>query len=178
MSSFYITIKETEETFPIVDKLECENGTLRQVLLLGYSNGFQVWDVENADDVRLLVSTHDGLVSSLQMLKKATSSESNADNFSNVRPLLIIAGDASLSSSTTNFGANAGIQDMDSENSSPAFVYLYSVKTHDYIHVLKFRTSVYSIRCSHRVVAISQATQVLDTILIYKLPNLINDTCT
>lgn len=142
------------------DKHECENGTLRQVLLLGYSNGFQVWDVENANDVRLLVSTHDGPVSFLQMLKKPTTSENNPDNFFNVRPLLIIAGDASLSSNTTNFDANVGSQDTENENSSPTFVHLYSLKTHDYIHVLKFRTSVYTIRCSHRVVAISQATQI------------------
>lgn len=78
------------------DKLELERGITRQVLLLGYGYGFQVWDVEVADCVRNLVSRNDGPVSFMQMLPKPISSEQTADKFSDSRPLLIICADGSF----------------------------------------------------------------------------------
>lgn len=142
------------------DKLECENGTLRQILMLGYRSGFQVWDVETADDVRQLVSRHDGPVSFLQMLRKPISTKSSQDNFSDVRPLLAVVGDASLSGNTFNLDGKFGNQELGNENALPTFVRFYSLKTHDYVHDLKFRTAVYSVRCSNRIIAISQAAQI------------------
>ncbi|KAJ6842385.1 autophagy-related protein 18f-like isoform X1 [Iris pallida] len=147
------------------DKVESEGGVFRQVLLLGYRSGFQVWDVEEADDVRQLVSRHDGLVSFLQVQKKPVASKTSVDKFADVRPLLVVAGDVSLSSNSNNIdgacnGTAGSCQDLDTENSLPIFVHFYSLRTHNYVHVLKFRTAVYSVRCSSRIVAISQASQV------------------
>lgn len=149
------------------DKLEGEVGILRQVLLLGYRSGFQVWDVEDADDVRQLVSRHDGPVSFLQMLKKPVTLKRSGDKFVDVRPLLVVAGDAALSGGSNNADithpgyGNVGIyQDLGNENSLPTFVHFYSLRTHDYVHVLKFRTAVLSVRCSPRIVAIAQASQI------------------
>lgn len=81
------------------DKLECEDGVLRQVLLLGYKSGFQVWDV---DAVRQLVSRHDGPVTFMQMLKKPFLLKRSGDKFADVRPLLVVTGDASLSRNNNN----------------------------------------------------------------------------
>lgn len=149
------------------DKLEGEGGVLRQVLLLGYRSGFQVWDVEFADDVRQLASRHDGPVSFLQMLKHPMVSKRTGDKFVGVRPLLVVVGDVSLSGSNSNSDGtypgygNSGIyQEFGSENSSPTFVHFYSLRTHDYVHVLKFRTAVLSVRCSPRIIAISQTSQI------------------
>ncbi|XP_020256499.1 autophagy-related protein 18f-like isoform X2 [Asparagus officinalis] len=150
------------------DKLESQDGVPRQVLLLAYRSGFQVWDVEDADDVRQLVSRHDGPVSFLQMLKKPVARKRSEDKFSDVRPLLVVAGDVSLSGNNNNsdggtFPSNesAGFtQELGNDNSLPTFVHFYSLKVHDYVHVLKFRTAVYSVRCSPRIIAISQAAQI------------------
>ncbi|XP_073005372.1 autophagy-related protein 18f-like isoform X2 [Typha latifolia] len=150
------------------DKLECEGQVLRQVLLLAFRLGFQVWDVEHADDVRQLVSKHDGPVSFMQMQKKPLTSKICEDRFSDVQPLLIISRDGSFSGSRNNSEILSGpcnettndYQNLESENLFPAFVHFYSLGAHDYVHVLKFRSAVYSIRCSSRVVAISQASQI------------------
>lgn len=149
------------------DKLECE-GVVRRVLLLCYRSGFQVWDVEEGNDVRELVSRHDGPVSFLQVQPKLVQSKRLDDKFSDVRPLLVVAGDGVLyngnsveevSYSTSNENVN-NTHEVEDRSFVPTFVRFYSLKSHSYVHVLKFRTAIYSIRCSPRVVAISQAAQV------------------
>nr|XP_010908141.1 autophagy-related protein 18f isoform X1 [Elaeis guineensis] len=150
------------------DKLECEGNVLQQVLLLAYRSGFQVWDVEQEDDVKQLVSRHDGPVSFLQMQKKPISTKGSEDKFTDVRPLLVVAGDGSFSgngNSADGFasscnGSTGGCQELGNENLLPTFLHFYSLKIHDFVHVLKFRTAIYSVRCSPRVVAVSQASQI------------------
>lgn len=149
------------------DKLEHEGGLLRQVLLLGYRSGFQVWDVEQADDVRQLVSRHDGPVSFLQMQKKLIPSKKPEDKFADVRPLLVVVGDGSVTLTGNNpdgcgspCNGSIGHQDLGSDNLLPTYLRFYSLRTHDYVHVLKFRAAVFSVKCSPRVIAVCQATQV------------------
>ncbi|KAL0362269.1 UNVERIFIED_CONTAM: Autophagy-related protein 18f [Sesamum calycinum] len=79
------------------DKLELERGSTRQILLLGFSYGFQVWDVEVADNVCNLVSRHDGPVSFLQLLPNPLVTKQSGDNFADSRPLLVICADGSFS---------------------------------------------------------------------------------
>lgn len=134
------------------DKLEAEGGILRQVLLLGYSSGFQVWDVEEADDVHQLVSRHDGPVSFLQMARSPASAMAHEDRFGDARPLLAIAG-ASRSSEHHQKVTDGG-------GPASCSVHFYSLKAHAYVHGLDFASAVYAIRCSPRVVAVSQANQV------------------
>ncbi|PKA52619.1 Autophagy-related protein 18f [Apostasia shenzhenica] len=147
------------------DKVECEGNVLRQVLLLAYKHGFQIWDVEEADDVRQLASSHDGPVSFLQIQKKPISSLKSEDRFADIRPLLVIAGDISISCGGNNLvGCNLSpsneIIEMGVDNLLPTVVRFYSISSREYVHVLKFRAAVYSVRCSSRVVAISQASQI------------------
>ncbi|KAL6853854.1 hypothetical protein ACP4OV_019883 [Aristida adscensionis] len=149
------------------DKLECGGGVLRQVLLLAYKSGFQVWDVENADDVRQLESRHDGPVSFIQLLKNPVATEKLEDRFADVRPLLAVACDATYAGNGNNHdtsvpvfdGTNGAFHNIGSEN-LPTVIRFYSLRTHEYVHTMKFRSAVYSIRCSPRVVAVSQATQI------------------
>lgn len=150
------------------DKLEVEEGHSRRVLLLGYRSGFQVWDVEEADNVRDLVSEHEGgAVSFMQMLPNPLKSNNEKDRFFESRPLLVVCSDSSSCNGFQDgFTINhsiariPNIHSHEKDCSSPSVVKFYSLKSESYVHVMKFRSVVYSVRCSSRVVAISQAAQV------------------
>ncbi|XP_052207970.1 autophagy-related protein 18f [Diospyros lotus] len=149
------------------DKLECKGGITRQVLLLGYLSGFQVWDVEEADNVSDLVSRHDGPVSFMQLLPNPIASKRSGDKFSSSRPLLAICADGFLSgggnvpdAAAPFSGSSLSGRDPTNGGFIPTVVQFYSLRSHSYVHVLKFRSAVYSVRCSARVVAISQAAQI------------------
>ncbi|XP_062207097.1 autophagy-related protein 18g-like isoform X2 [Phragmites australis] len=87
--------------------------------------------------------------------------------FADVRPLLALACEGIYTgngnSHDTNVpvfdGTNGAFHNIGSE-SLPTVIRFYSLRTHEYVHTLRFRSAVYSIRCSPRVVAISQSTQV------------------
>ncbi|XP_031265449.1 autophagy-related protein 18f [Pistacia vera] len=148
------------------DKLEGEGDVTRQVLLLGYRSGFQVWDVEEADNVCDLVSRYDGPVSFMQMLPRTVTSERSRDKYADARPLLVTCSDGSLSGGTNiqdGLSTNGTITNYhDSGNGSfePTVVRFYSLKSQSYVHVLKFRSAIYAVRSSSRVVAICQAAQI------------------
>lgn len=150
------------------DKLEDEVGGVRQVLLLGYRSGFQVWDIEEADNVRDLVSRHDGPVSFMQMLPKPIALKRPGDKFADSRPLLVLCTDGSLSGGsnlqdgivTASNGGMPHYQDPGSGSLVPTVIQFYSLRSQSYVHMVKFRSPVYSMRCSSRVVAIAQANQI------------------
>ncbi|XP_054792659.1 autophagy-related protein 18f-like [Prosopis cineraria] len=150
------------------DKLEVEGDVIRKVLLLGYRTGFQVWDIEDSKNVQDLVSRHDGPVSFMQMLSKPIASKRSEDKFADRWPLLVVCTDGI-------FAGGSNIQDgfVSSCNGStlnchdqvngiylPTTVQFYSLRSQSYVHVLKFRSAIYSVRCSSRVVAVAQSTQV------------------
>ncbi|KAK8712370.1 hypothetical protein V6N13_147610 [Hibiscus sabdariffa] len=147
------------------DKLEGEKLVTRRVLLLGYRSGFQVWDVEDADNVHDLVSRRDGPVSFMQMLPKPVAANRSEDKFANSRPLLVVCSDGSLSGGTNiqDHSCNGSFRhcnDSGNGTTSPAIVQFYSLRSHSYIHELKFRSVVYSVRSSSRIVAIALAAQI------------------
>ncbi|CAA2980972.1 Hypothetical predicted protein [Olea europaea subsp. europaea] len=84
------------------DKLEDAGGITQQVLLLGYSDGFQVLDVEETANMLNLVSKHDGPVSFMQMLPKPMASKQSGDKFADSCLLLIICADGSFSGGNNN----------------------------------------------------------------------------
>ncbi|XP_076910863.1 autophagy-related protein 18f-like [Bidens hawaiensis] len=127
------------------DKLACEDGTSHRVLLLGYQHGFQVWDVEHANNIRNIVSRFDGPVSFMQILSKL-----------NDHPLLVLCGGPSVSSDSNIKNNNNNINN----GYMPTVVWFYSFKSRSYIKELKFRSVVYSVRCSSRIVAVLQAAQI------------------
>lgn len=145
------------------DKLEVEGNIARQVLLLGYRSGFQVWDVEEAHNVHDLVSKHDGPVSFLQMLPKPLPAMASGDKFSDSRPLLVVYTDGSrlLDGKSACNGSNPNCSGPGNGPHGPSSIQFYSLTSQSYVHILKFRTVIYSVRCSPRVIAISQAAQVI-----------------
>ncbi|KAL5978177.1 hypothetical protein ACLOJK_029294 [Asimina triloba] len=131
-------------------------------------SGFQVWDVEEAEDVRQLVSRHDGPVSFLQMQQKPLASKGSPDKFVDFRPLLIVVGDGAVHGSRSLFDQSGSTRSDSVPNSRdekngiifPSVVRFYSFMSQSYVHTLKFRTTVYSVRCSPRAVVILVATQI------------------
>ncbi|KAF9670014.1 hypothetical protein SADUNF_Sadunf13G0024300 [Salix dunnii] len=145
------------------DKLELGPGSFKNVLLLGYSNGFQVVDVEDASNVTELVSRHDDPVTFLQMQPLPAKSEGcKGEGYRASHPLLlVVACDESKSSGPVLSGRD-GFNEPHMENViiSPTIVRFYSLRSHNYVHVLRFRSTVYMVRCSPRIVAVGLATQI------------------
>ncbi|EOA12943.1 hypothetical protein CARUB_v10025923mg [Capsella rubella] len=140
------------------DKLEKEDGDARRVLLLAFQSGFQVWDVEDTENVHVIVSAHDGQAFFMQMLRNPLNPEVLGDKFYESRPLLAVCGDSSWEekSSKQISSENPGSETV----VTPTDVYVYSLKSQSYVHTLKFRSIVYSVRCSSRIVAVLQAAQI------------------
>ncbi|CAJ1956804.1 unnamed protein product [Sphenostylis stenocarpa] len=150
------------------DKLEGEGEVIQKVLLLGYRSGFQVWHVDESNNVRDLVSRHDGPVSFMQMVPNPIASKRSEDNYANSRQLLVVCTDGFFAGgsivqdglATPNNGNTINLHDQMNGNYLPTTVRFYSMKSQSYVHVLKFRSVVYSVRCSSRVVAVSQSSQI------------------
>ncbi|XP_058756502.1 autophagy-related protein 18f [Vicia villosa] len=149
------------------DQLEGEGDIVQQVLLLGYRSGFQVWHVDESNNVRDLVSKHDGPVSFMQMVPNPIALKKSEDKFASSRPLLVVCADGVFAGgsnakdgSTGPNGTTSNSHDQMNGNYMPTTVQFYSMKSHSYVHVMKFRSVVYSVRCSSRIVAVSQSTQI------------------
>ncbi|TKY66705.1 Autophagy-related protein 18f [Spatholobus suberectus] len=150
------------------DTLEGQGEVIRQLLLLGYSSGFQVWDVDDSNNVHDLVSRHDGPVSFMQMVPCPIVLKRPEDKFADKCPLLVVCTDGLLAGGgkiqdglvATCNGGSLNRHDQGNGNYLPTTVQFYSMRSQSYVHVLKFRSVVYSVRCSSRIVAVSQATQI------------------
>ncbi|KAK9293064.1 hypothetical protein L1049_021048 [Liquidambar formosana] len=148
------------------DRIELGPSSFKHVLLLGYSNGFQVLDVEDASDVSELVSRRDDPVTFLQM-QPIPSKFEGREGFRTSHPLLlVVAGDETKSSGLIPNGRDGMVRDGYNESltgnlvHSPTAVRFYSLRSHNYVHVLRFRSTVYMVRCSPQVVAVGLATQI------------------
>ncbi|CAL1356302.1 unnamed protein product [Linum trigynum] len=148
------------------DKLQLSPSSFRNVLLLGYSNGFQVIDVEDASGVTELVSRRDDLVTFLRMQPLPAKAE-GCEGYRAAHPLLlVVACDETKSPSVVINGRDGLIRDGFNENQaggfalSPTIVRFYSLKSHNYVHVLRFRSPVFMVRCSPQIVAVGLATQI------------------
>lgn len=136
--------------------------------MLGFSYGFQVWDVELADNVRNLASRHDGRVSFMHVLPKPEPSKRSEDKFADSRPILLICADGSFSGGAnvqegSGFPSNGSIQQSHGTVNGgyvPTAIWFYSLRSQSYVHLLRFRSGVHLVRCSSRVVAVLQSSQV------------------
>ncbi|CAK9152198.1 unnamed protein product, partial [Ilex paraguariensis] len=147
------------------DRLEL-GSSINRVLLLGYSNGFQVIDVEDASNVIELVSRRDDAVTFLQMQPIPEKAE-RCEGFRTSHPLLlVVASDEMRNSVPLPNGKDGSLRDDFTEPAtgnllnSPTAVRFYSLRSHNYVHVLRFRSTVYMVRCSPRIVAVGLAAQI------------------
>ncbi|KAF5192968.1 Autophagy-related protein 18h [Thalictrum thalictroides] len=145
------------------DKLELGPFTSKNVLLLGYANGFQVLDVEDGSNVSELVSKRDGPVTFLQMQPIPAKSEGHGRFIASQPLLVVVAGDETNSSNGGQMGGPVRENIVDQPGncvSSPTAVRFYSLRSHSYVHVLRFRSSVYMLRCSPQIIAVGLAAQI------------------
>ncbi|XP_021906891.1 LOW QUALITY PROTEIN: autophagy-related protein 18g-like [Carica papaya] len=193
-ASVAASISTTEDhkdqvTWAGFDKLEVGPSSFKQVLLLGYQNGFQVFDVEDASNFNELVSKREGPVSFLQM-QPLPAKCNGQEGFRRSHPLLlVVAGDDTNNVSLGPNRAHLSISkdgniDSPSGNcvSSPTTVRFFSLRSHCYVHVLRFRSSVCMVRCSSHIVAVGLATQIycfdaltlenIFSVLTYPVPQL------
>ncbi|KAL5566171.1 hypothetical protein UlMin_029335 [Ulmus minor] len=148
------------------DRLELVLSSSKHVLLLGYSNGFQVLDVEDASNVSELVSRRDDPVTFLQIQPLPEKSVGH-EAFRSEHPLLlVVACEESKSSGLMQSGTDGMVRNGYGEAQtgnvvlSPRTVRFYSLKSNNYVHVLRFRSTVYMVRCSPRIVAVGLASQI------------------
>uniref|UniRef100_A0A2P2MCX2 Uncharacterized protein MANES_01G211900 n=1 Tax=Rhizophora mucronata TaxID=61149 RepID=A0A2P2MCX2_RHIMU len=149
------------------DRLELSVSVFKHVLLLGYQNGFQVLDMEDATNVSELVSKRDGPVSFLQMQPLPTKSNGEEGFISSHPLLLVVAGDDTNGSNLSQnlchlgMGRERNIEPkLASHVNSPTSVQFYSLRSHGYVHVLRFRSAVHLVRCSPQIVAVGLAAQI------------------
>uniref|UniRef100_A0A1J3J618 Autophagy-related protein 18g n=1 Tax=Noccaea caerulescens TaxID=107243 RepID=A0A1J3J618_NOCCA len=140
--------------------LELGQHIIRHVLLLGYQNGFQVFDVEDASNFNELVSKRGGPVSFLQM-QPLPARSGDHEGFGNSHPLLlVVSGDDTTGTGSGHSFSHNGADSTGDDISYPTTVRFYSLRSHSYVYVLRFRSYVCTIRCSSRVVAVGLATQI------------------
>ena len=136
------------------DKFELGRGIIRHVLLLAYANGFQVWDIEDADDVHEIVSKRDAPVAFLKIQPRPIALDTEDYKFKDVLPLLLVV----TSDATVTEGGYAKIGGSlpQSGGSSfiPTVVRFYSLRSHTYVDEFRFWSATYAVRCSPRILVI------------------------
>ncbi|KAI3449575.1 hypothetical protein Pfo_006240 [Paulownia fortunei] len=146
------------------DKLELSPTAFRRVLLLGYLKGFQVFDVEDASGLSELVSRRDGPVTFLQMLPAPANCDATR-KYKSSHPILVVVG-GNEDERITSFH-RVIIWEL---FRPPTAVRFYSMKSNEYVKVIDFKSPVFMVRCSPRVVAIGLEEQVycFDTLTLEK----------
>uniref|UniRef100_A0A0D6R1C6 Uncharacterized protein n=1 Tax=Araucaria cunninghamii TaxID=56994 RepID=A0A0D6R1C6_ARACU len=150
------------------DKLELGTGNAHHVLLLTYKNGFQVWDIESAENVHELVSKRDGAVAFLRLQPEPITMLPDVECFQDSRPLLLVATvDQTFCEGNLQEGFGSGYNGeggspppTESSFPVPTVIQFYSFRSHAYVHILKFRSAIYGVRCSSNIVAVALATQI------------------
>ncbi|KAL0856684.1 hypothetical protein Bca101_061838 [Brassica carinata] len=156
-------LKDQQVLWSSFDRLHTSESSFRNLLLLGYANGFQVLDIHDASDVSELVSRRDDPVTFLQMQPLPAKCE-GTEGFRSSHPMLVAVADEAKGGSGGGDGGsvrNGGYDDDDPlALLSPTAVRFYSLTSHSYVHVLRFRSTVYMVRCSPRVVAVGLGSQI------------------
>ncbi|KAL8513503.1 hypothetical protein ACS0TY_012824 [Phlomoides rotata] len=159
------------------DKLELGPTDVRRVLLLGYLKGFQVFDVDDASGFSELVSRCSGPVTFLQVLPVPSNCDGDG-KYKSSYPILIVVGGDEDEKITLHPNTGQGPKKCGSVEPSigsffnpPNAVRFYSMKSSEYIKVIDFRTPVFMVRCSPRVVAVGleeQQVHCFDTLTLEK----------
>nr|KAJ0185742.1 hypothetical protein LSAT_V11C900457170 [Lactuca sativa] len=153
------------------DRLEVGSTSFRHVLLLGYQTGFQVIDVEDASDFTELVSKRDGPVTFLQLLHIPANPDGN-EKFLPLHPLLIVVAGDEATRPTPSMGQNRSYLSPPGRDGSvvshhqsgtsvgSTAVRFYSLQSNCYVKVLRFRSTVFMVRCSPLIVAVGLEKEI------------------
>nr|AAK25932.1 unknown protein [Arabidopsis thaliana] len=143
------------------DRLHTSESSFKNVLLLGYTNGFQVLDIDDSNDVTEFVSRRDDPVTFLQMQPLPAKCD-GVEGFRSSHPILLAVADEAKGSGPIVTSRDGSVRNgyEDPLALSPTVVRFYSLRSHNYVHVLRFRSTVYMVRCSPRIVAVGLGSQI------------------
>ncbi|XP_063060938.1 breast carcinoma-amplified sequence 3 isoform X2 [Engraulis encrasicolus] len=108
-------------------------------LMIGYSDGMQMWSISLSGEAQELFSVRHGPVRTARLLPAPHISPLKTDNFAEKRPLLGVC-------------KSAG-----SSGTSPAYccVDLYSLRTGEMVKSIQFKTPIYDLHCNKRILVVS-----------------------
>eukprot|EP01118_Nematostelium_gracile_P016781 TRINITY_DN7034_c0_g1_i1.p1 TRINITY_DN7034_c0_g1~~TRINITY_DN7034_c0_g1_i1.p1 ORF type:complete len:426 (+),score=73.63 TRINITY_DN7034_c0_g1_i1:87-1280(+) len=118
-------------TWTAFDSYETDSGESRQCLILAYTNGFQIWDIENTQNIHEIISKRDGAIKSLKFLPKPINEEREQDPLYRKRPILAVA------------------------RSHEHKVNLFNLSANDFTNALNFNSEIYSIMCTKRLLVVA-----------------------
>ncbi|XP_062363316.1 BCAS3 microtubule associated cell migration factor [Cinclus cinclus] len=108
------------------------------LLLIGYSDGMQVWSIPISGEAQELFSVRHGPVRAARILPAPQISAQKCDNFAEKRPLLGVC------------------KSIGSSGTSPPYccVDLYSLRTGEMVKSIQFKTPIYDLHCNKRILVV------------------------
>ncbi|RMC10627.1 hypothetical protein DUI87_12338 [Hirundo rustica rustica] len=108
------------------------------LLMIGYSDGMQVWSIPISGEAQELFSVRHGPVRAARVLPAPQISAQKCDNFAEKRPLLGVC------------------KSIGSSGTSPPYccVDLYSLRTGEMVKSIQFKTPIYDLHCNKRILVV------------------------
>ncbi|XP_032635214.1 BCAS3 microtubule associated cell migration factor isoform X6 [Chelonoidis abingdonii] len=108
------------------------------LLMIGYSDGIQIWSIPISGEAQELFSVRHGPVRAARILPAPQISPQKCDNFSEKRPLLGVC------------------KSIGSSGTSPPYccVDLYSLRTGEMVKSIQFKTPIYDLHCNKRILVV------------------------
>uniref|UniRef100_A0A674KF70 BCAS3 microtubule associated cell migration factor n=1 Tax=Terrapene triunguis TaxID=2587831 RepID=A0A674KF70_9SAUR len=108
------------------------------LLMIGYSDGIQIWSIPISGEAQELFSVRHGPVRAARILPAPQISPQKCDNFSEKRPLLGVC------------------KSIGSSGTSPPYccVDLYSLRTGEMVKSVQFKTPIYDLHCNKRILVV------------------------
>ena len=150
--------------FDALEVADCASGgapRAREVLLLGYAVGFQVWDVTDPGEVQELLSLRDVTVRCVQPLPAPLEPDPSSSPMKGQRPVLAVVPCSQTASASSGGAAAAGGGGGGGPSSSSGTIELHSAASQALVRILTFHSRVISVRASPRILAVALETQVL-----------------
>lgn len=109
------------------------------LLMIGYSDGMQVWSIPISGEAQELLSVRYGPVRAARILPMPQIGPQKCDNFSEKRPLLAVCKSMGSSGTTLPY----------------CCVDLYSLRTGEMVKSIQFKTPIYDLHCNKRILVVA-----------------------
>uniref|UniRef100_A0A2K6MEU3 BCAS3 microtubule associated cell migration factor n=1 Tax=Rhinopithecus bieti TaxID=61621 RepID=A0A2K6MEU3_RHIBE len=108
------------------------------LIMIGYSDGMQVWSVPISGEAQELFSVRHGPIRAARILPAPQFGAQKCDNFAEKRPLLGVC------------------KSIGSSGTSPPYccVDLYSLRTGEMVKSIQFKTPIYDLHCNKRILVV------------------------
>uniref|UniRef100_H9GME3 BCAS3 microtubule associated cell migration factor n=1 Tax=Anolis carolinensis TaxID=28377 RepID=H9GME3_ANOCA len=108
------------------------------LLMIGYSDGIQIWSIPISGEAQELYSIRHGPVRAARVLPSPQISPQKCDNFAEKRPLLAVC------------------KSIGSSGTSPPYccVDLHSLRTGEMVKSVQFKTPIYDLHCNKRILVV------------------------